>query len=227
MPENKIHAFLTALGVAGAGHIEISTHKGIRHVPHWADTGSLATAPAQLRTLARMMATQMVSLLSADRRTTILTHDNYAANLFGGMLAAELETLIVSGRVTTATIQATDRRRTVTNGVRHYNGAERIIVADIAAYSMQTLEFLLSGIESDRYYEKRTMPELLAVTLLRLGDINRPPEIRVRGRNEPVRLLIGSDIPTHEYAPPTYCPMCKSGIALTHTVSDTTGLKLA
>ena len=225
MPENKIHPYLAQLGVVGVGHIEVSTPRGIRHVPHWADTGTLATAPAQLRTLARMMAEQMLSILGSDRRTTIVTHDNYAANMFGGMLAAELETVLTNGRLTTATIQVVDRRRTITNGIRHYTAAERIIVADIAAYSMETLQYLLAGVVSDRQFEKRALPELLAVTLLRLGNTHRAPEIGVRGRADPVRLIIGSDIPTQEYSPPGYCPLCKDGKALTHTISNTTGLK--
>jgi hypothetical protein len=152
------------------GHIEIRRNDGSpdQHVTGWFDIEQLSHSPIWIQSIAQKMALMFAHRAQKKLETVVLSSDSYRAGVFGAMLAAKLGEDERFNNIQTALMHvSTDtQRHHVTMNRKAYLEAERIVIADLASFTLGTLQQLLRHVKNDRFGTKP--PEIIIMCGLRL-----------------------------------------------------------
>ena len=152
------------------GHIEIRREDGspAQHVTGWFDIEQLKCKPIWIQYIAHAMAKTVGQRVRRKLKTVILTGDSPQAFVFGNMLAAKLENNDKCVDIQTARMRVSSGKERHCVILNHdgYLKAERIVITDIASFTLETLQQLLHHVKHDWPETKR--PEIVIACGLRL-----------------------------------------------------------
>ncbi len=212
-------------GLFVSGHIEVRQHDETpaQHVTGWLNKELLAINPAWLHFLADAMAKKVIEQKLEPLRTIVLSNDNYQANTFAAMLAAKLSNEPNFGNVEAAamTMSFNPPRHTITMNKRGYKRAQRVIIADVASFTLDTLRQLAQSVRHDR---GSAGPEIIIACAMRLFYEDAQPMTAAVLKNLPT--LIGCEIPMQQFGRIQRCELCKSGRPLTNVFDPKNGLRV-
>jgi len=224
--DNPIRDFLhdPSNGLFVPGHIEVRRDDGVpaQHTTGWLNKELLAINSSWLRFLADAMAKKVSERIREPLQTIVLTHDNYQACTFGAMVGAKLasDRNFTSIQAATMKLSYDPPRHNITMNAAGYKAAQRIIIADVASFTLDTLRHLTQAVRHDR---GKAQPEIIIVCAMRLfyEEIQAPTETVLK--NLPV--LIGHEIATKQFRRIQRCELCQSGRPLTHVFDPADGFR--
>jgi hypothetical protein len=225
--ENTVREFLFDEGkrLFISGHIEVRNHDKTpaRHVTGWLNKQELAINSSWLDFLADAMAKKVIERTSQPLHTIVLSHDNYQADTFAAMLAAKLSNKPNFNNVQAATMTMSFNppHHTITMNEHGYKAAQRIIIADVASFTLHTLHQLAQSVRHDR---GSAMPEIIIACAMRLFyEDAQPPTATVLKK---LSTIIGCEIPMKQFGRIQRCELCKGGRPLTHVFDPKNGLRV-
>lgn len=207
------------------GHIEIRREDGspAQHVTGWFDIEQLSRAPVWIQFIAHAMAEMIGHRARRKLKTVVLTNNNYQAGVFGAMLAAKLSENDKYVGIETAQMRVSTgkERHRVTLNHDGYMKAERIVIADVASFTLETLQQLLRHVKDDRLGTKQ--PEIIIACGLRLcRDGIDPSTSTLTGAT----VCIGYEHIIQQCAKLNRCTQCAKKAPVTHVYDPKGGFRV-
>lgn len=207
------------------GHIEIRREDGspAQHVTGWFDIEQLSRAPVWIQFIAHAMAETIGHRAQRKLKTVVLTNNNYQAGVFGAMLAAKLSENDKYVGIETAQMRVSTgkERHRVTLNHDGYMKAERIVIADVASFTLETLQQLLRHVKDDRFGTKQ--PEIIIACGLRLcRDGTDPSTNTLTGAT----VCIGYEHIIQQCAKLNRCTQCAEKAPVTHVYDPKNGFRV-
>lgn len=197
------------------GHIEIRRDDGspAQHVTGWFDIEQLSRKPVWIQFIAHRMAETIGQRVQRELKTVVLTGNSTQAIVFGNMLAAKLSENNRCIDIQTAQMRVStgSERHRVTMNPDGYMTAERIVIADVASFTLGTLQQLLRHVKDDRHGTKQ--PEIIVACGLRLcRDGIDPSTSTLLGAT----VCIGYEHIIQQFAKLSRCTQCAEKVPVTH-----------
>lgn len=205
-------------------HIEIRDAFGtpLQHTTGWMNKELLAKNPAWLHFLAQKMAEKISIRMTIPSRTVIVCANNYQASVYAAMLGAELSSDEARFTDVQTVIMNTDEkppRRIVTMNEGGYRAAKRIIVADVAAYTLQTLGRIVQQVRQDH-----ARSEILVACAMHLKY--REIDSATREVLKDIHVLLGPELMSRQFGIIKHCTECRDQKPLTHVFDPVRGLRV-
>lgn len=207
------------------GHIEIRRDDGspAQHVSGWFDIEQLSRAPVWIQFIAHAMAEMVGHRARRKLKTVVLTNNNYQAGVFGAMLAAKLSEndKYVGIETTQMRVSTGKERHHVTLNHDGYMKAERIVIADVASFTMGTLQQLLRHVRDDRLGTKQ--PEIVVACGLRLCRAGIDPSTSALTG---ATVCMGYEHIIHQFVKLNRCTQCVEKSPVTHVYDPKNGFRV-